>query len=114
VIHHYREAARVAPDASTAQMSRTEADYYTRLNDDDDYLSAELRRMNWLEHANRVQQFSARVSFAALFVALAGSFFESLVSGVAWALASSSIIGWSGALLIRKVLSRRRRVNASA
>ena len=114
VIHHYRAAAQVAPDAATAQMARSEADYYTRLNDDDDYLSSELRRMNWLEHANRVQQFSARVSFAALFVALAGSFFEPMVSGVAWALASSSIIGWSGALLVRKFLSRRREIKASA
>lgn len=113
VIHHYREAARVAPDAATAQMARTEADYYTRLNDDDDYLSAELRRMNWLEHASRVQQVSARASFAALFVALAGSFFEPLISGVAWALASSSIIGWSGALLVRKFLARRRGLGAS-
>ncbi len=108
VIHHYRDAASVAPDAASARMARREADYYARLNDDDDYLSAELRRMNWLEGAGRIQQFTARVSFAALFVALVGSFLDQIVAGVGWAVASSSIIGWSGSLLVRKILTRRR------
>jgi tetratricopeptide (TPR) repeat protein len=113
VIHHYRAAASVAPDAASAGMARRETDYYARLNDDDDYLSAELRRMNWLEGAGRIQQFAARVSFAALFVALAGSFLDQLVAGVGWAVASSSIIGWSGSLLLRKILMRRRGVETS-
>ena len=114
VIHHYGDAARVAPDEAGARMARREADYYARLNDDDDYLSAELRRMNWLEGAGRVQQFSARISFAALFVALVGSFFDPIVASVGWSLASSSILGWSGALIMRKFLSRRRSVDVSA
>jgi len=108
VIHHYHEAARVASDKATARMARREAEYYSRLNEDDDYLSAELRRMNWLEGAGRIQRLTARVSFAALLIALLGSFVDHVVTGVGWALASSSIIGWSGALLIRKFLSRRR------
>lgn len=114
VIHHYNDATRVAPDQATAQMARREAEYYSRLNADDEYLSSELRRMNWLEGAGRIQQLSARVSFAALLLALTGSFIDQIVAGVGWALASSSIIGWSGALLMKKFLSRRRRVDVSA
>lgn len=113
VIHHYRDAASVAPDPASARMARREADYYARLNDDDDYLSAELRRMNWHEGAGRIQQFSARVSFAALFVALAGSFLDQIVAGVGWAVATSSIIGWSGCLLLRKILARRRGIESA-
>ena len=108
VIHHYRDAARMAPDEATTQMARREADYYARLNDDDEYLNAELRRMTWLEGAGRVQQLAARASFAALLIALAGSFLNQFVAGVGWAVASSSIIGWSGALVLRKILARRR------
>lgn len=108
VIHHYRDAARMASDQASAGMARREADYYSRLNDDDDYLSAELRRMNWLEGAGRIQQFSARVSFAALFVALTGSFVDQIVAGVGWAVASSSVMGWSAAVVLKKVLGRRR------
>jgi tetratricopeptide (TPR) repeat protein len=112
VIHHYNDATRVAPDQATAQMTRREAEYYSRLNDDDDYLSSELRRMNWLEGAGRIQQLTARVSFGALLVALTGSFLDQIVAGVGWALASSSIIGWSGALLTKRFLSRRRGMDA--
>jgi len=111
VIHHYNDATRVAPDQATAHMARREAEYYSRLNGDDDYLSSELRRMNWLEGAGRVQQLTARVSFAALLLALTGSVIDQVVAGVGWALASSSIIGWSGALLTKRFLSRRRRTD---
>lgn len=111
VIHHYHDATRVAPDKATAQMAGREAEYYSRLSEDDDYLSAELRRMNWLEGAGRIQRLTARVSFASMLIAVMGSFFDHAVTGVGWALASSSIIGWSGALLIRKFLSRRRGID---
>src|SRR5262249_15553074 len=73
VIHHYNEAVRMAPDKATKRLALREADYYSRLNNDEDYLAAELRRMNWLEGAGRVQRLTARVSFAALLIALAGA-----------------------------------------
>lgn len=113
VIHHYSEAARVAPDKATAALARREADYYSRLNNDEDYLAAELRRMNWLEGANRIQRLTARVSFAALLIALIGSSIDQVVAGLAWALASSSIIAWSGSLVTRKLLAARGRAETS-
>jgi len=111
VIHHYSEAECVAPDKATARLSRREADYYSRLNDDEDYLAAELRRMNWLQHVTRIQQFAARVSFASLLVALIGSSINQVVAGVAWALASSSIIAWSTSLVATRLLAPRRRAS---
>lgn len=113
VIHHYNEAARIAPDKAAARLARREADYYQRLNNDEVYLAAELRRMNWLEGANRVQQLTARLSFAALLVALIGPSVDQLVAGLGWALASSSILAWSGALLIRKLLATRGRAEVT-
>lgn len=113
VIHHYNEAARMAPDKATARLARREADYYERLNSDEDYLAAELRRMNWLEGVGRVQQLAARVSFASLLVALVGPSVDQRVAGLAWALASSSIIAWSGSLVARKLLAARGRSEIS-
>ena len=113
VIHHYNEAARLAPDKATTNLARREADYYSRLNNDEDYLAAELRRMNWLEGANRIQHLTARVSFAALLIALVGSSIDQVVAGLGWALASSSIIAWSGSLVMRKVLAGRGRAETS-
>lgn len=113
VIHHYNEAARVAPDKAAGRLARREADYYARLNDDEDYLAAELRRMNWLEGAGRVQRLTARLSFAALLIALVGSSVDQAVAGLGWAFASSAIIGWSGSLIIRKLLAGRGRAETS-
>lgn len=111
VIHHYNEAARIAPDQAVRRLARREADYYARLNEDERYLAAELRRMNWLDGASRVQQLAARVSFAALLVALIGSSMDQVVAGLAWAIASSSIIAWSGSLVTRKLLTARSRID---
>ena len=114
VIHHYNDAVRIAPDKAAARLARREADYYARLNNDEDYLASELRRMNWLEGAGRIQHVSARLSFAALLIALVASSVDQLVAGLAWALASSSIIAWSGSLITRKFLSMRGRVETDA
>ena len=114
VIHHYNDARRVAPDKAAAALAQREAAYYARLNNDDDYLNSELRRMNWLEAAGRIQHVSARLSFAALLIALVASSIDQLVAGLAWALASSSIIAWSGSLITRKLLMTRRRVQSDA
>jgi tetratricopeptide (TPR) repeat protein len=113
VIHHYNEATRVAPDKAAGRLARREAEYYARLNDDEDYLASELRRMNWLEGAGRVQKLTARLSFAALLIALVGSSVDPAVAGLGWAFASSAIIGWSGSLVIRKFLAARGRAEAS-
>jgi hypothetical protein len=114
VIHQYNDALRSSPDKAAARLARREADYYSRLNNDEDYLAAELRRMNWLEGAARIQHVSARLSFAALLIALVASSVDQLVAGLAWALASSSIIAWSGSLLTRKLLTTRGRVQSDA
>jgi hypothetical protein len=114
VIHHYSDAGRIAPDKATARLARRESDYYSRLNNDEDYLASELRRMNWLEGAGRIQHVSARLSFAALLIALVASSVDQLVAGLAWALASSSIIAWSGSLITRRFLTTRRRVETDA
>jgi len=114
VIHHYNDAVRIAPDKAVARLARREADYYSRLNNDEDYLAAELRRMNWLEGAGRIQRVTARLSFAALLIALIGSSVDQVVASLAWALASSSVIAWSGSLIFRKFLTTRGRVPSDA
>jgi len=114
VIHHYNDAVRIAPDKPSARLARRESEYYSCLNNDEDYLAAEVRRMNWLETAARIQRLTARVSFASLLVALVGSSMDQFVGGIGWAVASSSIIAWSGSLVVRRLLSTRRRLAVDA
>lgn len=109
VIHHYNDAARIAPDESLKRFARKESEYYSRLNDDEDYLAGELRRITWLQGSQRVQRLAARASFASILVALIGPSINPLVAGIGLAVATSSVTAWVGTLLLVKFLKPRRR-----
>jgi len=112
VIHQYREAARVSSEKSLAGYARREADYYALLNDDDDFLATELRRINWLQYSLRVRRLAARVTNASILVALIGPYIESSIAGFCWSLASSSLVAWISSLFAIKLLAPRRRPRA--
>ena len=109
VIHHYSAAARIAPDGALTRFARREADYYARLNDDDDYLAAELRRIGWLQNALHARRIAARVTLASILLALVGASVDEAVSSVGWSLASSSILVWVALALANRFLVHRRK-----
>jgi tetratricopeptide (TPR) repeat protein len=108
VIHQYRDAAAAASDKALTRYAIREADYYARLNDDDDYLALELRRINWLQHFLKVRRLAARVTNAGILVALVVPYFDPAVAEICWSLASSSLIAWICSLFAIKVLAKRR------
>lgn len=109
VIHHYRDAAQMTSDKALTLYARREADYYARLNDDEDYLSAELRRIDWLQNATRVRRLAARVINASILVALLGPYVNSTIGGLGWSFASCSLLAWIGAFSLSKALADRRK-----
>jgi tetratricopeptide (TPR) repeat protein len=108
VIHQYRDAASTASDTALTRHAKREADYYAMLNDDDDYLTAELRRINWLQHSIKVRRLAARVTNASILVALIVPYFDPAVAGVCWSLASSALIAWISSLFAIRLLAKRR------
>ena len=109
VILHYRDAAQMAPDKALALYARREADYYARLNDDEDYLSAELRRIDLLQNATRVRRVAARITNASILVALIGPYINPTIGGLGWSLASCSLFAWVAAFSLSKILADRRK-----
>ena len=109
VIHHYNDAARIASDEALVRFARREADYYARLNDDEDYLAAELRRINGLQNAQRVQSLAARSGLASILLALLGPAISPMAGAIGLAFATSSIVAWAGTLLATRFLRPRRR-----
>jgi tetratricopeptide (TPR) repeat protein len=109
VIHHYRDAERVAPDKALAAYAHREGDYYARLNDDEDYLAIELRRIGWLQQTARVRRWAARAANASILIALIGPYITPTVSSIGWSLASSSLIAWVSTICAVKLLSDRRK-----
>lgn len=109
VIHHYNDAARIASDESLVRFARRESEYYSRLNDDEEYLAGELRRINWLQSSQKVQRLAARTSFASILIALIGPGISPAAGAMALAMATSSVVAWTGSLLVVKFLKPRRR-----
>ena len=108
VIHQYRDAAAGAPDHALANHATREADYYSLLNDDDDYLTVELRRINVLQHALRIRRLAARVTNASILLALIISLIDSSIASFGWYLASSSLMAWLLSLLAIRLTAKRR------
>nr|MDQ3821423.1 hypothetical protein [Acidobacteriota bacterium] len=113
VIHHYDAAARIAPDEALTRYARRESDYYARLNNDDDYLSAELRRINWLQSLQRARRLASRATLAGLLLALVGPSLDQAFENIGWSLATSSLIAWLGVALTVRFLTARRKVRAT-
>lgn len=114
VIHHYHEAARVSSEHALARYARREAEYYGRLNDDEQYLATELRRINWLQTVTRVRRLSARVTNAAILVALAGGYVDVTMGSIGWSVASSSLVLWILTLLGTRMLFERSKPRSMA
>jgi hypothetical protein len=108
VIHQYRDAARAATDSALSRHAVREADYYALLNDDDDYLVTELRRINWLQHSLKVRRLAARVTNASILVALIVPYVDISLASPCWYLASSSLIAWISSLVAIRFLAKRR------
>jgi tetratricopeptide (TPR) repeat protein len=107
VIHHYHEAARVSSEQALARYARSEGDYYMQLNNDDDYLAAELRRINWLQNITRIRRLALRVTNASVVLALIGGLIDPVAGSLGWSLASSGLIIWLLTLLGTHLLFER-------
>ncbi|HKP46882.1 MAG TPA: hypothetical protein VJT50_09800 [Pyrinomonadaceae bacterium] len=107
VINQYRDASMATSDKALMEYARREAEYYAQLNDDDDYLSSELRRINWLQHSLRIRRLAARVTNVSILVALLAAYLDSSLAGVSWSLATSSLVAWIVSLIGIKLFARR-------
>jgi tetratricopeptide (TPR) repeat protein len=109
VIHHYQEAARVSSEQALARYASSEGQYYMQLNNDDDYLAAELRRINWLQTITRIRRLALRVTNASVLLALVGGLIDPVAGGLGWSFASSALIIWLLTLLGTRLLFERSR-----
>ncbi|HEV2834456.1 MAG TPA: hypothetical protein VGW58_04010 [Pyrinomonadaceae bacterium] len=107
VIHHYQEAARVSSEQALARYARSEGEYYMQLNNDDDYLATELRRISWLQTVTRIRRLALRVTTFSVLLALVGGVIDPLAASLGWSLASSALIIWLLTVAGTKVLFSR-------
>ncbi len=108
VIHNFSAANRLAGTGALRRWSRTEVDYFSHLNQDEEYLELEISRVNLLETLERTKRSSVRVVLVGLGGIVIGLLFDdSLVTNIGWAVSGISLTVWIVALLMLRMLSPR-------
>ncbi len=107
VIHHFASAAHFAENNALERWARGENEYFSRLNNDEDYMEAEVTRINWLESIERKKRSALKFSLIGLLVVLFGVLFNDTVADFGWAFSFITITLWVGLILSQGLLGER-------
>jgi tetratricopeptide (TPR) repeat protein len=108
VIHNFLAANRLAETPALRRWTQGEADYFSHLNDDEDYMEMEIGRINLLETLARSKKTSLKIAllgFPAILVGITLS--EDLISNIGWAVSSIALMSWAGLLMSHNLFAER-------
>lgn len=97
VIHHFSTANRLAETPALRRWTQNETDYFSHLNDDDDYMEMEISRINLLETLENSKRTSLRIAMLGFPAILTGlTLNEGLIANIGWAVSSVALLIWVG------------------
>lgn len=108
VIHHFGRAYQMAETAALRRWTKSESEYFSRLNSDEDYMEMEISRVNMLESLERSKKTTLRIALVGFPVIVLGLLLESQISAnIGWAISSVALLIWAGLIMSRNLLSTR-------
>ena len=108
VIHQFSAANRIAETPSLRRWTKGEAEYFSHLNSDDEYMELEVSRVSMLETLDNSKKTALRISSLAVPFVVAGLLFEDdLVANIGWAVTAVSLLIWTGMIVSVRLLSQR-------
>lgn len=108
VVHHFGAALRAAKNKALERWAQDEIDYFMRLNNDEDYMEIEIKRINLLEGIQRNKAITMRISLFGFAVIMFGLFTgEQLISNIGWACTAAAMLIWAGLMIGGKILADR-------
>lgn len=108
VIHNFSAANRLAETPALRRWTQNEADYFSHLNDDEEYMEMEISRINLLETLENSKKTTLKIAMFGFPAIIIGMIFdENLISNLGWAVSSVSLLIWSGLLLSLNIFSER-------
>jgi len=108
VAHNFSAADRATRNTALKRWARSEADYFSHLSDDENYMELEASRMNLLEKLERWKSSAFRVALYTLPLIAAGVIFDSsLVADAGWLTSSILLVAWAAMSIVSKLLSPR-------
>ncbi len=108
VIHHFSAASRIADTPSLRRWSKSETEYFSHLNSDNEYMELEIGRVNMLETVENSKKTSLRIAFFAFPLIVVGVLFEDpLVANIGWAISTVALLIWAGMNMTSRLLGQR-------
>lgn len=108
VVHNFSAASRLAESPAARRWSRSEADYFTRLNNDDEYMEMELGRVNLLDALDRWKGMTFRLCLMGFPIIGLGLYFDdSTIANGGWILSGGMLVLWTGILLASRAFTPR-------
>ena len=108
VIQYFSTANRIAETTALRRWTRDETEYFTKLNNDEDYMDLEISRINMLETLETSRKTVlkiALVAFPAILIGVVGE--DNLIANIGWTIASVSLVIWSGILIGGNLFAER-------
>ncbi len=108
VIHHFSTATRLAETPSLRRWTRSEAEYFTNLNNDDEYMEMEVNRVQLLETLDSSKRTALTLAMFGLPAIFAGIVLDdSLIANIGWAVSTIALLVWSGLNISVRMLAPR-------
>jgi tetratricopeptide (TPR) repeat protein len=108
VVHHFGTAHQLAKSASPRRWTNSEVEYFSRLNDDPNYLEMEVSRVNMLDSIARTRRVSLRIALLGLPAILIGVIGDdSLIADIGWAVTTVCLLLWTGLFAASRMFSPR-------
>lgn len=108
VIHHFATANRLAETPALRRWTENETNYFTKLNNDDNYMDLEVSRVNMLGNLQRGKKTSLKIALLGLpWIVIGILFDEALIVNLGWAVSCVSLLIWVGMIMSRNMLSAR-------
>lgn len=108
VIHNFAAAGRSAEIPSLRRWTQGEVEYFSRLNEDDEYMELEVSRVNLLDSVDRWRRRAFRLSMIGMPIILSGLLLDDhFIANIGWAVSLVSIGVWLFILLGKRTLEKR-------
>lgn len=107
VIHHFAAAIHLTENPALRRWAQNETDYFSRLNSDEEYIGAEVKRINRLEKIERWRVTAMRLTLFGIVIVLLGLVSDESIANLGWIFSGVSLAAWLALIASRKFLIKR-------
>ena len=108
VIHNFAAACSAARTPASRRWTRQELEYFSRLNEDEEYMDLELSRLNLLDTLEAIKRSSLRIAIVGFPAIVLGILSDDiLITNVGWAVSLTALALWAVTILGLNMLSNR-------